>query len=102
MQWSVLIFSTTNYTNADQVRGPHCIRIIRKIRASTNRIVPSGSLSAKFERFERFVLKKLVIERPPEYLFEMLKSNFFRSKNFNVFYNLEPEKFSESPLRAPT
>ena len=33
---------------------------------STNRIVPSGSLSAKFERFERFVLKKLVIERPPE------------------------------------
>ena len=33
---------------------------------STNRIVPSGSLSAKFDRFERFVLKKLVIERPPE------------------------------------
>ena len=25
---------------------------------STNRIVPSGSLSAKFDRFERFVLKK--------------------------------------------
>ena len=34
MQWSVLIFSTTSYTNADQVRGPHCIRIIRKIRAA--------------------------------------------------------------------
>ena len=28
----------------------------------TNRIVPSGSLSAKFDRFERFVLKKLVID----------------------------------------
>ena len=32
----------------------------------------------------------------------MLKSNFFRPKNFNVFYIFEPEKISESPLRAPT
>ena len=39
---------------------------------STNRIVPSGSLSAKFDRFERFVLKKLVIERPPEHFPEMV------------------------------
>ena len=27
---------------------------------------------------------------------------FFRAKNFNIFQDLKPEKFSESPLRAPT
>ena len=33
---------------------------------------------------------------------ELLKSNFFRSKNFNIFYDSGPEKFSITPLRAPT
>ena len=32
----------------------------------------------------------------------MLKSNFFRSKNFNVFYDSAAEKSTESPLRFPT
>lgn len=32
----------------------------------------------------------------------MLKSNFFRPRNFNIFYDLRFEKDSESPLCAPT
>ena len=32
----------------------------------------------------------------------MLKSNFFRSENFNVFYNLGFEKIAKSPILAPT
>ena len=32
----------------------------------------------------------------------MLKCNFFRSKNFNIFYDLELEKFPEKLLRVPT
>ena len=31
-----------------------------------------------------------------------VKTNFFRSENFNIFYDLKPEKFPKSPLRAPT
>ena len=31
----------------------------------------------------------------------MLKSKILRSKNFNIFYDLEPEKFSERQPRAP-
>ena len=33
---------------------------------------------------------------------ELLKSNLFRSENFNIFYDLEPEKFPDKPLRSPT
>ena len=32
----------------------------------------------------------------------MLKSNFFRYENFNVFYNLGFEKIARSPILAPT
>ena len=32
----------------------------------------------------------------------MLKSDFFSTENFNIFYNLEPSRFSKSPLRART
>ena len=32
----------------------------------------------------------------------MLKSDFFSTGNFNIFYNLEPSRFSKSPLRART
>ena len=32
----------------------------------------------------------------------MLKSNFFRPKNFNIFYDFGFKKFSGKPLRSPT
>ena len=32
----------------------------------------------------------------------MLKSNFFRAKNFNIFYDFGFENFSEKPIRSPT
>ena len=31
----------------------------------------------------------------------MLNPTFFRAKNFNIFYDSGPEKFSERPRRAP-
>ena len=40
--------------------------------------------------------------QPPELLVQLLKPSFFRSKNFNIFYNFEPENFSGKPMRAPT
>ena len=33
---------------------------------------------------------------------ELLKPNFFRLKNFNLFYYFKFQKSSESPPRAPT
>ena len=37
----------------------------------------------------------------PRSLPEMLNPTFFRAKNFNIFYDSEPEKFSGRPRRAP-
>ena len=31
-----------------------------------------------------------------------VKIQFLRPKNFNIFYDLEPEKFPDKPLRSPT
>ena len=38
----------------------------------------------------------------PELLLEMLNSNFFRSRKFNIFYYFGFKKFSRSPFFSPT
>ena len=43
----------------------------------------------------------LILLYSPFPLPELLNPNFFRSKNFNIFYDSGPEKFSERPRRAP-
>ena len=92
------VFFNTNLSNLSNAMRLANLDSIREIRVKKTL---RASLIA-FDKFVRIVFKIILISRPPEYLPELLKSNFLPSENFNVFYNLGFEKFSRSPFRAPT
>ena len=71
--------------------------------ANTNQEQPCSSILTPCKQGAvHFFPAQFAIKKPPEQLLQLLKPSFFRSKNFNIFYNFEPEKFSGKPLRAPT
>ena len=54
------------------------------------------------ERLYSHLAKQGAVHSSPFPLPELLNPIFFAQKNFNIFYNSEPEKFSGRPPRAPS